>query len=373
MKVEDLNLYQFYSFPEPLRGALQVAPYFQVLIYLPFLLQAFDTKAFVVTVAAHFLLFPLFFKVFWHKGYSAVGFVTALTALAVATSVFSLSGIGFFAYAAAACSACRQKTATLMLLVGVNSIYLISAYFLNHSVYTILVGLFFTAINGVNFDFLLRRYLSDRIVKQSQEEASKLAKVSERERIARDLHDLLGHSLTSISLKAELAERLLDIDSQASRQHLAEIQQISRRTLAQVREAVTEYKSNTFENELASARVSLGSVEIEFIQRVTSIDANPFIDATLAMILREAITNVLRHSNATRCTVSLQSERNFLVLKVDDNGRTRGEPPMGNGLRGVRERCNALGGRLQINFISGCHITVSIPPPPPLTKERIND
>jgi len=361
MTQDGRNLHQFYSFPASFRGALQVVPYFQVLIYLPFILQAFDSTALAVTIAAHLLLSPLFFKVFWYKGYSVAIFVAALTALAVGTSAFSLSGIGFFAYAAAACAASRQRIATLVLLLGVNSAYLITAYLFNHSLYTMLVGLFFTAINGANFAFQIRKYLSDRVVKQSQEEVSKLAKVAERERIARDLHDLLGHSLTSITLKAELAERLLDVDLQAARQHMLEIQQVSRRTLAQVRDAVSEYKTNTFDNELASARISLDSIEVQLITRINKIVLEPLVDATLAMILREAITNILRHSKATRCRVSLQPQRGCLVLTVSDNGKAVGEPVMGNGLKGMAERCYTLGGSLEIDFTSGCTITASLP------------
>jgi len=355
------GLHQLYSFPVSLRGALQVVPYFQILIYLPFLLQDFDTTAFATTVAAHLLLCPLFFKVFWLKGYYVTLCVTALTMLAVATSAVSLSGIGFFAYAAAACSASRKKSEVFALLLGVNSAYFISAYVFNHSLYIMLLGLFFTALNGANFAFQIRKYLSDRVVKQSQEEVSKLAKVSERERIARDLHDLLGHSLTSITLKAELAERLLDIDVQGARQHMAEIQQISRRTLTQVRDAVTEYKTNTFENELASARIALESAEIELILRMNKIEVDPLVDATLAMTLREAVTNVLRHSKATRCIVTLQLQGERLMLKVSDNGETTRKPLMGNGLRGMSERCNALAGDLNIDFSSGCHITMLLP------------
>ncbi len=361
MSVRSWKARQFTAFPSSLQGALQVVPYLQVLIYLPFLLQGFELTAFMLTVGGHLLLYPLFFKVFWHKGYGAAPFVLVMAVLAFVISAYSLSGVVFFAFAAASCAACRNRSQTLWLLFVVNCVYLLSAYVFVHSFYVILVALFFTAVNGVSFDFQLRKYLADRLIKQSQEEVSALATVAERERIARDLHDLLGHSLTSIALKAELAERLLGRDPQSAKQHLREVQEVSRRALSQVRDAVADYKTNTFDNEWSNTRIALESVDIELTSFIANVDIPASVDAALAMILREATTNLLRHSRATRCKVSLQLRQGCLVLEVSDNGKTMIEPSPGNGLKGMEERCRALGGDLKASFQPGCKIAASIP------------
>ncbi|MCO1336377.1 sensor histidine kinase [Microbulbifer sp. OS29] len=352
----------FYSFPPALKGALRIVPYFQVFLYLPFLLQSFGREALGVTMAAHLLLYPLFFNVFWCRGYRAAFIAIILTVLAVMVSFYSISCIGFFAFAAAACSACRQKMVTLILLLGVTMAYLLSAYLNYHSLYIILVGLFFTAINGPNFYIQFRKYCSDRTIKQTQVEVTNIAKIAERERIARDLHDLLGHSLTSITLKAELVERLFDIDPVLAKQHIADIEKISRTALTQVRDTVTEYKKNTLENELTSARVALESKDIELIDNIpANIDIDQQLNGVLAMIVREATTNILRHSTATRCKITLEQQQAFLRLRIGDNGKALGEVVLGNGIKGMAERFEALGGNLSVQFTSGCHINATLP------------
>jgi len=361
MSYQDLDIRPFYTFPATLRGALKVVPYFQVLIYLPFLLQGFEVSAFAVSVAGHLLLYPLFFRVFWCKGYGAAPLVLVMALLAFAVSAYSLSGIVFFAFAAAACAACRNNRQSYILLLGVNGLYLLAAYVFAHSIYIVLVALFFTGINGLSFNYQLGKYYADRLIKQSQEEVSALATIAERERIARDLHDLLGNSLTSVTLKAELAERLVDLDPHLARQHLKEIQEISRLALSQVREAVADYKKNTFENELSNARVVLESKDVELIHDISPLDIDPPTDAALAMILREATTNMLRHSDATSCRVTLKSQVGQLVLSICDNGRPIPEPSMGNGLKGMAERCHALGGVFNVSFLTGCNITATFP------------
>jgi len=361
MSHQDLDIRSFHTFPSTLRGALQVVPYFQVLIYLPFLLQGFEVSAFAMTVTGHLLLYPLFFRVFWCKGYSAAPLVLAMALLAFAVSAYSLSGVVFFAFSAAACAACRNKRQTYFLLLGVNGLYLLAAYVFGHSIYLVLVALFFTGINGLSFNYQLGKYHADRLIKQSQEEVSTLATIAERERIARDLHDLLGNSLTSVTLKAELAGRLVDLDPQLARQQLEEIQEISRLALSQVREAVGDYKKNTFENELSNARVVLESKDIELTHDIALLEIDPPTDTALAMILREATTNMLRHSHATSCKVTLQPQEKQLVLNIRDNGRPMPEPPMGNGLKGMAERCHTLGGVLDVSFSAGCNITATFP------------
>ena len=354
-------LYRYYHFPDSLNGALKVTPYFQCLFYLPFLFLEWDTSTFIATIVAHTVLLPIFFRVFWHKGIHAAGLVLILCLTASICLVYSISGIGIFAYAAAACSACRKKSLVYALLALVNVAFLLLAFSLNYSTTAILVGLFFTVINGVNFDYQLRKYLDNRAIQQDQHEITTLAKSHERQRIARDLHDLLGHTLTSISLKSELAERLLSINPEQARRQLQEIQTISRTALQQVRHAVSDYKTRNLSSELINARIVLESLDIELHCQGCDITLPAAIDTVLAMVLREAVTNILRHSRASRCGLTITIKDNNVLFIIRDNGKANGEPSLGNGFKGMRERCQELGGQMQLLFHQGCEISVTLP------------
>ncbi|WP_444916776.1 sensor histidine kinase [Microbulbifer sp. JMSA003] len=188
-----------------------------------------------------------------------------------------------------------------------------------------------------------------------------MAKTSERKRIAQDLHDSLGQSLTSITLKAELAERLLEVDPATALQHILDIKKISRTAITEVRETVSNYKISTLANELASSKFALESVNITCIHHIEATEIPLQVDNTLAMTIREATTNILRHSQASMCEVSLWLDKQLLSLHVCDNGKAVGKVSMGHGLSGMSDRWNQLGGSLKIQFQGGCHIYATIP------------
>jgi len=167
-----------------------------------------------------------------------------------------------------------------------------------------------------------------RELHQAREEVKHLAANEERLRLARDLHDLAGHSMATITLKAELARRLMSVDAAAAEKQVADIEQVSRQALADIREAVSGYRRATFAVETASARTALEAARISFeddpalARRPSGLD--PEAEAALAWCLREAVTNVVRHSGATWCRVRLIDARvngeHTVTLEVTDNG-----------------------------------------------------
>lgn len=167
-------------------------------------------------------------------------------------------------------------------------------------------------------------------LRQAREEVKHLAANEERLRLARDLHDLAGHSLATITLKAELARRLVKSDADAAEKQVADIEQVSRQALADIREAVSGYRRPTLAVETASARTALEAAGIAFeldagLSACTSAQKlAPEAEAALAWCLREAVTNVVRHSGATRCSVRLIEARvdgdTTLTLEVTDDG-----------------------------------------------------
>ena len=173
-----------------------------------------------------------------------------------------------------------------------------------------------------------------------REENARLALDDERNRFARDLHDILGHSLTVITVKAELANRLVDVDPERAKAELADLERLSRDALADVRRAVQGYRELTLPGELARARTALSAAEIAADLPNTTDDVPSDRRELFAWAVREGITNVIRHSGAHRCIVVLGEHE----IEVRDDGLGAASPHHGNGLTGLHERAAALGG-----------------------------
>ncbi|RNI20526.1 histidine kinase [Flexivirga caeni] len=162
----------------------------------------------------------------------------------------------------------------------------------------------------------------------------------ERNRMARDLHDILGHSLTVITVKSELAGRLLDAGAgERARAEVADLERLSRTALADVRRAVEGYREISLSGELARAKEAFAAAGIT-ARTPTALDQVPAdLVEPFAWTVRECVTNVLRHSGATTCTISVGPGS----ITVEDNGIGAGSVVVGNGLAGLRERASAAG------------------------------
>lgn len=182
----------------------------------------------------------------------------------------------------------------------------------------------------------------------------------ERERIARDLHDLLGHTLSVIVLKSELASRLSATQPERAAEEIRDVERISREALAQVRAAVRGYRSAGFESELHQAREALEAAGIAVEARVEQPQLSAMQESVFALALREAVTNIVRHAHATICRLSLRQNGRFCELEIADNGRG-GALEEGSGLSGMRERVEALGGMLERDGSNGTLLRIRVP------------
>lgn len=196
----------------------------------------------------------------------------------------------------------------------------------------------------------------------SHEQIRQLAATAERERIGRDLHDLLGHTLSLITMKLELSRRLLDRDPATARRELAEAEEVARRALAEVRSAVTGIRAGGFAAELASAALLLRTTGVRLDQQLQAADLPEPVERGLALVLREAATNIARHAHATRARVSLVRTDAGVRLSIADNGHG-GVRAAGNGIGSMRERVRALGGTLAIDSPArrGTTLEVEVP------------
>ncbi|TIC84036.1 sensor histidine kinase [Nocardioides sp. GY 10127] len=174
--------------------------------------------------------------------------------------------------------------------------------------------------------------------------SQQLALTAERERVARDVHDVLGHSLTVVVLKAELAERLVDADPDRARAELAELRDLAREALAEVRSTVTGLRAADLDQELAAARTALEAAGVRADVPADGSALDPRRRPAAAWAVREAVTNVVRHAEARACAVELHPSG----LRVADDGVGLAGSAPGNGLRGLRERVAATGGLLEV-------------------------
>lgn len=241
---------------------------------------------------------------------------------------------------------------SLGLMIGVAVIYFVEAIALQWP-WSVIVGMIsmLMAVGGGN---LARRVneKKDAEIRLSHDEVRRLAALAERERIGRDLHDLLGHTLSVITLKSELANRLFDRDVPAARREMADVERVARDALAQVRRAVTGIRAAGFAAELASARLLLESNSVSLDYSLADIALPVEVETVLAMTVREAVTNIQRHARATRAQVALHSEHGRLQLCIEDDGRGGAIVP-GNGLSGMRERLATIGAELRVESERG--------------------
>ncbi|MEW2255215.1 sensor histidine kinase [Streptomyces sp. NPDC047869] len=190
-----------------------------------------------------------------------------------------------------------------------------------------------------------------RELRAAREELARRAVEKERLRFSRDLHDLLGHTLSVIVVKSEAARRLAPRDMDAALGQIGDIESVGRQALTEIREAVTGYREGSLATELARARSALSAASVEPVVRRSGTPLTPAAEALLGWVVREAVTNVVRHSDATRCEMTIDSTVEQVRLTVTDNG-TGGAAPRaaegigGTGLAGLTERLAAAGGCL---------------------------
>ena len=306
-----------------------------------------------LTMLAVLVFLPIYWRGFSMQGRAARGAAVAMATLGFALTPWNPGGNTFLIYAFATLGFSQPWRVAVPWAVGLMAAYALLLWRLGQPVY---VGVPPLVIGGAVLTgaILGRREMQrNERLRLTQAEVDRLARLAERERIARDLHDLLGHTLSVIALKSELARKLAERDGSAAAAHIGEVETVARDALREVREAVSGMRAAELANELVNARLAVVGAGLSFDAR---LDPLPALDAVqenaLAMGLREAVTNVLRHAQARRVDVDVSRQGRAVQLEVQDDGRG-GAGAAGNGLAGMRERIEALGGQLQLDSPPG--------------------
>jgi two-component system sensor histidine kinase DesK len=205
-------------------------------------------------------------------------------------------------------------------------------------------------VSGVGVTFAVR----------DKHESQRRDRATERDRIAKDLHDVLGHSLSGLALKAELARRVFHADPGRALIEISDVERIARQALEEMRGAIHGYYSGDIHAELDRVESLLKAANIDVERRCEDLEMPPAKERVLALIVREAVTNILRHSHARACRVALFRAEDAYRLEISDDGRG-GRHEEGLGMRSIRTRAEALGGTAVWSSAIGTQLFVTLP------------
>ncbi len=333
--------------------------YLVIYFIVPFS-QDFSWVSWTATLLGGFVFLALYFRGYWVDGRPLLAIVAAITLLGVLFSPTNWGATTFFIYAAAFLGRASRPRHAFRYLVLIEFILLAEIAFTTLSwPFAVPSLVFVIIIGGVNIHYaeIERKNLN---LKRSQEEVQHLAMIAERERIARDLHDLLGHTLSMITLKSELAGKLIHHDPLAAEREISEVESVSREALQEVRRAVQGYKARSLKEELSKAREVLATAGVRATIQSVDLPLEPAQESALTLALRESITNIVRHADATLCTIQLHRQGEEVILEVSDDGKG-GSSPEGSGLQGMRERVEALKGTISRDGSEGMRLRIHLP------------
>ena len=318
-----------------------------------------------ILIALTFLFFiPIYFYSFWAVSWHIYACITVSCLLGFLWAPYNFGSSGFLIFAATMCAritelrrAYRALTTIVFILVGASLLFKFEQFFWAPA---LIVGV----SSGVAAIMTQRQSRTNENLLRKQEEVEHLATLAERERIGRDLHDLLGHTLSIITLKAELARKLFDRDAEACKRELLDIELTARSALAEVRSAVLGFRATGLAHEIQCAQKALDAAQVKLAVQFVPFVMPAAVENVIALALREAITNIVRHAHASNCMLRIYLDANQSYLHIRDDGCAgAGDKQIykGNGLTGMTERVRALGGELLVRTDQGMSLEIRLP------------
>lgn len=312
------------------------------------------------TLGAVAAFLPLYLAGFQSGGRRLLVIAWTIHVLGVLAVAGNPAASCFFVYAAAFLGFTGPSRSAFRWLAVMLAVIAVEAVLLSWPPWVWLPGLVISAVIGATNIHFAEMHRKDAHLRVAQQAVEEMARIAERERIGRDLHDLLGHTLSVIVLKSDLAQKLLHRDLERARHEIAEVEKIARDGLAEVRQAITGYRSSGLEAEIEHVREALCTAGIDATIEKSSVALAPAQETALTLALREAATNVIRHARASTCHIRFYAKDGSILMEVEDNG-CGGEAPFGHGLTGMRERIQALGGVLRRESDGGTRLQIRLP------------
>lgn len=339
-----------------------------------FILKTPTTLGIVIGIILNVVFFGVYRFAFVAKGWAL--YVLGLLLIAISTGYVMLYSYIYFAFCIAYFNGHIKRKVPFYILyyihlgsaaVAVNfSLILKKGWFLTQIPFVVI-----TLISAILLPLSIRsrkeRERLEEKLENANERIADLVKLEERQRIARDLHDTLGQKLSLIGLKSDLARKLVYKDPEQARAELKSVQQTARTSLNEVRKIVSSMKGIRIKDELSNIEQILEAAGIELIydekeapKRISLLNEN-----IVSMCIKEAVTNVVKHSDATVCKITIHQKSKEAIITVEDDGTFKGDDPLspmkGHGLLGIRERLEFANGRLRIETKDGTKLIMSIP------------
>jgi two-component system, NarL family, sensor histidine kinase DesK len=289
-------------------------------------------------------------------------YIAGVFLLGFVLAYYNLAGLSYLIFGFFSLAFCVPTRIGWKVIAGIVVLYFLEMIVLGHSTSTILSCGLPVVLLGISAIYTAYTTQQQMALRRSNAEILRLATLAERERIGRDLHDLLGHTLSVVALKSELARKLIDRDLAAARAEIGEVERVARDALAQVRNAVSGIRSTALSAELVAATALLEAQGVKVKCETENVKLPHDCETALALSLREAATNIRRHSGASGVTIRVKKEPTEVVVEVVDDGRG-GRIVPGNGLNGMRERLDSVGGTLSLmpNKDGGTLLRASVP------------
>lgn len=360
---------------EKFRKNTGLSPYVWVVFYiLPFYFIFQDSSTWQVAIGIAMIIGYFICYVLSFASHGWIVYIGAGMQIAISTAMSLLFGyIYFFLFLAFFIGNLKNRVAFFTFY----SILLITTFgtsyygFITHSVFIIQLPFVFLCLIAVillpvstynkNKEEKLQGQLED-----ANKRISELVKLEERQRISRDLHDTLGQKLSLIGLKSDLAAKLITKDPDQAKSEIKDVQKTARMALKEVRDLVMEMRGTKLEDEIHRVKQILKAANIQFslVGPKQLTNTTLMAENVVSMCIKEAITNVVKHSAATACSISIVPSDTELVVKVSDNGKglkQAAKRMKGSGLKGMKERLEFVNGSLDIKGEDGTTIVINVP------------
>lgn len=329
--------------------------------FVEYLFRRPGTIETVAIVATVIVFLTIYFSAYRRRGRAALIHIGMLVLLGMAWAHFNAGSSVLFIYAASFAFCVGPPRQSAWVVAAVAGIAALTAWLADPMLMYWLPAAALSVVIGTANILFGENERKDAELRLSQAEVRRLARVAERERIARDLHDVLGHTLSLITVKSALAAKLIETEPDRARAEIESVEHTARQALSEVREAIGGLHEQRLDKVLAHVETSLRAADIELLlKRDPELAFDRQSEAMLTLVIREAVTNILRHADARHCAIGLHRDGDGARIEIHDDGRG-GLKPEGSGVQGMRARIESLGGELDVEFDAGTRIVARLP------------